>query len=137
MTSPISSRARRYVRQTATKVMAYRCDAERINKGGHDEQTLVYTPGTRTKILVDQPCRIWEISGAAAVTLGETEIMTQNLQLSLPWDSPVLSKEDEIVITFAPEQDTTMMGKRFEVVSAARAGELRASRRYSVKAVER
>ena len=137
MVSPISARARAYVRSRATSVMAYTCRAERVLKGSTDDDTLIYTPGTRTVLFEDEPCRIWEISGAAAVTLGETEIMTQNLQISLPWDSPILKKYDEIVITDSPDQDTSLLGKRFEIQSAARAGELRATRRYQVQAVDK
>jgi hypothetical protein len=137
MPSPISPAARRYVRSRATAVMQYRCNAERVVPGGFNNVSLIGSSGDRTLIIEDSPCRIWEIQGASAVALGETEIMVQNVQLSLPWDSEVLKKSDEIVITFAPTQDITVLGKRFEIISSAKAGELRATRRYSVRAIER
>jgi len=137
MASPISPMARDYVRSRATAVMEYRCRAERITPPHIDDETLTAVRGARTVLIEDSPCRIWEIQGASAVMLGETDLMIQNVQLSLPWDSPVLKKSDEIVIIHAPTQDTSMLNKRFEIVSAAFAGELRATRRYSVRAVEK
>jgi hypothetical protein len=118
--------------------MEYRCDAERLTRVDFEDGDDLTIPATsRTLIIEDSPCRIWEIQGAGAVMLGETDIMVQNVQLSLPWNSPILRKNDQIVITYAPTQDTSMLGKRFEIISSARAGELRATRRYNVKAVER
>lgn len=117
--------------------MGYTCKAERVTKPVYDEITLVGGSGSRVTLFENMPCRIWEIQGAMALQMGETDIMTQNLQISLPWDSEILKKHDEIVITFSPESDDSMLGKRFEVLSSARAGELRATRRYQVTAVER
>jgi hypothetical protein len=117
--------------------MAYVCRAERAKRATYDEVTLEGIAGTREVLFEDTPCRIWEIQGAMSIQMGETDIMSQNLQLSLPWDSPILKKHDEIVITTAPDSDTSMQGKRFEILSSARAGELRATRRYQVTAVER
>jgi len=136
MPSPISPRARDYVRSRATAVMEYRCKAERLNKATVDDQ-LVAQPASRTTLASDLPCRIWEIQGSSSVLVGDTTVMMQNVQLSTPWNSVILKKDDEIEITYAPTQDTAMMGKRFKVVSTAFAGELRATRRYNVKAVER
>lgn len=137
MVSPISPHARRYVRSRATAVMEYRCNAERVVPASYDAITLIGSSGERELIIEDSPCRIWEIQGAGVVMLDETEVMIQNVQLSLPWDSEVLLKSDEIVITFAPTQDESVLNKRFEIISGAKAGELRATRRYSVRAVER
>lgn len=137
MASPISPYARKYVRSRATAVMQYRCNAERVVPGSYDKISLVGSSGERETIIEDSPCRIWEIQGASAVVLGDTDIMISNVQLSLPWDSEVLRKNDEIVITHAPTQDTSMLGKRFEIISTAKAGELRATRRYNVRAVEK
>ncbi len=137
MPSPISPYARRYVRSRATAVMQYRCNAERVVPAKYDNVTLLGSSGEREVIIEDSPCRIWEIQGAGAVMLGDTDIMVENVQLSLPWDSEILKKNDEITITFAPTQDESMLGKRFEIISAAKAGELRATRRYSVWALQR
>ena len=131
----ISSYARSYVRSRATNVMGYECKAERVTQGGHDETTLIYSPGSRTE-LYEGVCRVWELGGASVVGLGDTDadIDISTTQISLPWDSPLLKKDDEIVITGAVTDDM-MIGKRFQVQSAAKAGELRATRRYSVVAV--
>lgn len=134
--SPFTSRARSYVRSRATAVMTYQCRAERPARPSYDETTLVAIPGTEVELFSTMPCRIWEIQGAQALNIGEAELMIENLQLSVPYDAPLLKKYDEIVITNTPVQDITLLNKRFQVVSSARAGELRATRRYQVRAVE-
>ena len=132
----ISSTALNYTRSRMAQVMmGYECRAERITRGSHDEESLVYTPGSR-ETLYEGVCRVWEISGASVVGLGDTdaELDISTTQISLPWDSPLLKKNDEIVIT-AADTDEQMVGKRFQVQSSAKAGELRATRRYSVTGI--
>lgn len=131
----ISSYARSYVRSRATNVMGYECKVERVTQGSHDETTLIYSPGSRTT-LYEGVCRVWELSGASVVGLGDTDadLDIASTQISLPWDSPLLKKDDEIVIISAVTDDT-MVGKRFQVQSGAKAGELRATRRYAVMAI--
>jgi len=128
--SLISQRARDFVRTRATEVMDYSCRAERVSHGGYDETTLHSTSATRTT-LYEGPCRLFEVAGAVALNLGDTEMEIQSTQISLPWDSPLLKKDDEIVLTATPT-DVGMVGKRFQVQSSAKAGELRATRRYAV-----
>lgn len=129
----ISSTALNYTRTRMARVMmGYECVAERISQGSHDEDTLVYSPGSR-EVLYEGVCRVWEVSGASVVGLGDTdaELDISTTQISLPWDSPLLKKNDEIEIT-AADTDNQMVGRRFQVQSSAKAGELRATRRYSV-----
>lgn len=136
MTSPISPFAREYVRSRAAAVMSYECRAERIMPGSHDDTTLLYTTGA-AEVLYEGICRIWEVNGANAVAMGEgVEIDMQTTQLSMPYDAPLLKKNDEVLILNGPVQDTTMVGKRFQIQSSARAGELRATRRYDVTVVQ-
>lgn len=136
MISPISSRAREYVRSRATAVMSYQCRIERVVKGNHDEDSLVYTPGTRT-LVYEGVCRVWEVSGASAVVLGDSDLDIATTQLSTPYDAPIARKNDEVVITSAPTQDDSLLGKRFQIQSHAKAGELRPTRRYTVTAVSK
>lgn len=117
--------------------MSYLCKAERLTPAQYDENTLIGTPGSRTTIFSDTQCRVWEIQGASVLGVGESDLMMQNLQLSLPWDSQILKKDDEIEITDAPASNSSMLGKRFQIISLAKAGDLRATRRYQVKAVQK
>jgi hypothetical protein len=126
-----------YVRRQATAIMQYTCRAERPSRPSYDDGDLLGTPGAKTVIWDAQPCRIWEIQGAQMVDLNGAVSMVENLQLSTPWNAPVLKRGDEIVITVASDEDTFMQGKRFQVNSGARAGALRATRRYNVKAVQK
>lgn len=135
MVSPISSEAVAYVRQKATEVMQYMCTIERVTPPSYDETTLIATPGTKT-VLYTGPCRVWEVQGGGPVVIGESDITQQNTQLSIPWNSTaVIKPKDEVTITAAPT-DPQMVGKKFQIASVARAGEMRATRRFVVQAVE-
>lgn len=135
MVSPISQEAVDYVRQKATEVMQYTCIIHRVNPPNYSPTTLVATPGSKT-VLYSGPCRVWEVQGGGPVVIAETDIVQQNTQLSIPWDSTaVIKPKDEVTITAAPT-DPQMVGKKFQVASIARAGELRATRRFVVQAVD-
>ncbi len=133
---PVSARARAYVRSRASMEMAYTCRIERVTKGTHDDDTLIYLAGTRTTVY-EGKCRIWEISGAGAVVVGDSDLDIATTQLSTPYDAPVARKNDEVLILNAPTQDDSMLGKRFQIQSSAKAGELRATRRYTVTVVQK
>jgi hypothetical protein len=136
VTSPISAEARRYVRARATEVMEYTCQIYRgSTPEGYDESTLVYTAGGLADLIYEGPCRIWEVAGASAVVLGDTEVYQQPTQMSIPWDeSVIIRRYDEVLITEAPE-DSQMVGERFEIQSIAKGGELRATRKFQVVSV--
>lgn len=131
--SPISAYARSWVRARATGVMEYTCRIERGDRPeGYDEDTLIYTPAGLRTLVYEGRCRIWEVTGAASVTVGDTDIYQQSTQLSIPWDTPeVIMRYDEVTILTAP-QDSQMVGKRYEIQTVAKAGELRATRRFEV-----
>lgn len=135
MVSPISSRARAFVRKRATEVMEYTCRIERVARPSYDEDTLLASPGSRTTVYTGI-CRIWEVASASQVLVGESDISMQHTQLSIPWNTPeVVKKNDEVIILTAP-QDSQIVGKRFQIDSVAKAGELRATRRFNVSMVQ-
>lgn len=134
--TPISAYARKWVRNRATAVMEYTC---RITRGSrpesYDEDTLVYTPAGLAEVVYEGVCRIWEVAGAASITVGDTDVYQQSTQLSIPWNTPeVIVRYDEVEILTAP-QDSQMVGKRYEIQTVAKAGELRATRRFEVTGV--
>jgi hypothetical protein len=134
VSSPITSLARGYVRSRATAVMEYTCRIERLERPTYDDTSLIATSGTRTTIY-EGVCRIWELASSGVVHLGEVDVTVQSTQLSIPWDtSPVPMKEDEVLILSAP-QDSELIGARFIIRSSAKAGELRATRRFAVDRV--
>lgn len=131
----ISNLARNYTRSRMPAAMGYECRVERITKPtiGND---LKATPGTRTT-LYSGPFRLWEITGATTLNLGGEDIMMESTQASFPYDVPLFRKDDEIVITAAPPQDSRLLGSRYQIQTKAKAGELRATRRYTVTSVQR
>jgi hypothetical protein len=133
VTSPISAEARKYVRSRATAVMECTC---RITRGsrpeGYDEDTLVFTPEGLAELVYEGVCRIWEVQGASSVVVGDTDVYQVSTNLSIPWDSPeIVQRYDEVTVLTAP-QDSQMVGKRYEITTVAKAGELRATRRFEV-----
>lgn len=132
----ISSRARDYVRNRATGVMQSTCRIERVNPPSFDQSTGRATSGSR-EVIYEGVCRLWEVSGGGMTVVNEDEIVMQNTQLSIPWDaSPVPRKEDEVVIT-SSNTDSAVVGKRFVIDSSAKAGELRATRRFAVRGYQK
>lgn len=114
--------------------MSYTCKVERVTAGGHDEVTLVWSPGSRTTVYIGV-CRVWEIQGASQVSIGEEEYMLSSVQASFPWDAPLFLKDDEIIILTSPYDDV-LVNSRYQIQSSARAGDLRATRRYAVTALQ-
>lgn len=111
------------------------CRIERVTNGQYDEDDLIYTAGTR-ELLYEGPCRLWEVSQASQVQVGETDISMYSTQLSIPWDTQAdIRRHDEAVILTSPS-DEQVIGKRFEIQSVAKAGQLRATRRFTVSAVQ-
>ena len=133
MVSPITAESRQWVRARATEVMEYTCRIVRGNRPeGYDEDTLVYTPAGLAEVIYEGICRIWEVAGANSITVGDTDVYQVSTNLSIPWDTTaVVARYDEVTILTAP-QDSQMVGKRYEIQTVAKAGELRATRRFEV-----
>lgn len=133
MTSPITAEARQWVRARATAVMEYTCQIVRGDvPEGYDEDTLVYTPAGLGTVVYEGPCRIWEVANASSFVVAETDIYQMTTNLSIPWDTTtVIRRYDEVTILTAP-QDSQMVDKRYQIQTVAKAGELRATRRFEV-----
>ena len=130
----VTSTARNYVRSRAEMTMAYECRVERVSKGAIGDD-LRYNAGART-VLYEGKFRLWEITGATGINVGGEDLMLETTQASFPYDSPLFRKDDEIVITAVPVQDVLLMGSRYQIQTKAKAGEQRATRRYTVTSVQ-
>ena len=136
MRPPISPRATTFVRQRATAVMQYTCRIERVTKPSYDTTSLVGSSGSRTTIYTGV-CRLWEVSVGAAISVAGDDITIQNTNLSIPWDTGVLPKRNDEVLILSAVSDPHVVGKRYQIESSAKAGEMRATRRFMVTAMER
>lgn len=133
--APITAYARNYVRRKATAQMTATCRIERVEGPTVDPATLRATSGARTTIYEGR-CRVWEVTGGGTFMVGEEEYGLQNTNLSIPWDAdPVPRKDDEGVILTSP-YDPDMVGRRFQINDTAKAGDLRATRRFQVKMLQ-
>ena len=134
--NPISAYARSWVRNRATGVMDYSCRITRSGvPEGYDEDTLVYTAEGVAEVIYEGRCRIWEVANTSPVVVGDVDVYQQTTNLSIPWDeSAVVKRYDEVLILTAPT-DSQMVGKRYEIQTVAKAGELRATRRFEVTGV--
>lgn len=129
----VSPRALEYVRSRATGVMQAQCKIVRVIKPSFDQSTGTATSGARS-VIYEGRCRVWEVvGGGTPMLIGEEEVEVDNTQLSLPFDvSPIPKRYDQVEIT-AHATDPEMVGKRFEINSGAMAGDLRATRRFSIR----
>lgn len=138
MVGQISTRARNYVRRRATAQMTHHCRIERITNPTFVETAddLLASPGDRT-LIYEGICRLWEVAGnAAAVQVGQDEFVMQTTQLAIPWDSdPVPFRDDEVEITDS-STDAHMVGRRYRIMDVAKAGDLRASRRFQLQGLQ-
>lgn len=135
MRGGISSRARSYVRARATRHMWSTCVIERVAEAQWDLPTNLVTAGSRT-VIYTGVCRVWEISSASVTQIADTELVQQSTRLSIPWDaSPVPMVNDEVQIVESIV-DTNLIGKRYLIMDEAKAGDLRATRRFVVKGIE-
>jgi hypothetical protein len=112
------------------------CRIERVTPPTFDQASGTATAGGRT-LIYEGPCRLWEVSGGAPVVVGEDDIVMQSTQLSIPWDVPVVPKKDDEVVITAHPTDQYVVGKRFVIDSSAKAGDLRATRRFAVRGYQR
>lgn len=132
----ISPRARNYVRRAATANMGHVVRIERVNKATFDEEDLVARAGTRVTIY-EGPARLWESTGQGVVQIGDDNVVMQSTNLSIPWNQPPAGdpqplRDDEFTI-ISSNVDTTVVGKRGVLLDVAKAGELRATRRFAVQ----
>lgn len=132
---PISELAWSYVRNQATELMSYTCRIERVNQPTFNQTLGTAIPGGRT-IIYEGPCRLWEVTGGSSVTIAEDDVVMNSTQLSIPWDSfPVPKRNDEVQV-LSSRTDQYLVGRRFVIDSSAKAGELRATRRFTVRGME-
>jgi len=129
--------ARDYVRSRVTQeFLNYECRVERVGRPSYDEETLQGTPGTRSTIY-EGKCRVWATT-ASTVIVGDGDVQTEQTMISLPWNiDPLPLRNDEVIITNTPVEDTALEGKRYQIQDYATAGELRPTRRYTVIAMQR
>jgi len=137
MRGGISKRARAYVRRRTTAGMFSTCQIERIASPDWDGVTNLVTSGQRS-IIYTGPCRVWEVSGGSPFTPADAEgIVLQTTNLSIPWDTDPVPNEDDEVLILSSLVDDQLVGKRFRILSSAKAGDLRATRRFVVQGVNR
>ena len=131
--APISAYSRQWVRNRATAVMEYTCRIERSGvPEGYDEDTLIYTAEGVATVIYEGTCRIWEVANASSVVVGDADVYQMTTNLSIPWDTPEEIKRYDQVTILTSHTDDQMVGKRYEIQTVAKAGELRATRRFEV-----
>jgi hypothetical protein len=131
----ISKRARSYVRRHATGEMLTTCQIERVQQPAWDPATNLVTAGDRT-IIYTGVCRLWEVSGSSAMPVADDVIQLQTTNLSIPWDTdPIPAEQDEVLI-LSSLVDEALVGKRYRILTSAKAGDLRATRRFVVQGVD-
>lgn len=131
----ISDLAINYVRAKAESNMYSTCRIERVTKPSFNQTTGTATPGSKTTIY-EGKCRIWEVTGGAPVLIAEEDVVMQATQLSIPWNVSTIPVRNDEVQILSSRSDAHLVGKRFVIDSSAKAGEMRPTRRFSVRGVQ-
>jgi hypothetical protein len=129
----ISKFGRSYVRKRATQRQD---DACKIWKPGPVVVDKSTGKSSRSVLQVkyEGPCRFWEVTAGQQIVVGDEQITMTQAYLSLPYNAPIPEADDVVEITHS--DDTDLIGRTVEVISAVRGGGLRASRRLMVKVRE-
>lgn len=136
MRSPrgISPRARSYVRRQAKLIQhAGRVRIFTLSEVGYDKDSRMHQPATE-EVLYEGPFRIWEVTGRSGVAIGDSEVLLQTTNLSIPWDAEVtrMPRHGDMFEILQHPTDSSIEGARGEIQESAKAGELRATRRFAV-----
>ena len=135
MSRGISNRARAYIRSHAEANLTHECVIQRVGEATFNRATSVYTAGETTE-LYEGPCRIWEITGGATLDVNAEQVITRQTKLSIPWNEGIgIRRDDEVKITAAPYDDS-LVDRRFRILDIDQGGDLRATRRFTVQAIQ-
>lgn len=138
----ISPRARAYVRRQASTIQhAGEVRIYRTGEASYDKESRLYGPKA-VMVLYQGPFRLWEVTGRSGVAVGDSTVLIQSTNLSIPWDAvPAVPfadipenmprHGDQFEVLVHPT-DRTIIGSTGEIQESAKAGELRATRRFAV-----
>lgn len=133
----ISPLSRSYLRKRSNRLMEDACRIVRpiIGHVVYDPVTKVAT-NTTSEEIYSGPCRLWEVSAGSITQVGEEEFVQTSLRLSLPWDVfTIPAVEDTFEVT--KSDDSSLVGKWFEILSHTKGGGLRGSRVFTVRYLEK
>lgn len=136
----VSPYARSYVRGHATAHMYYTVQIVRMSQGVFDESTGGITTAAKL-VIYDGPARFWTVSGPQVIAVGEDQMAFVQTNMSIPWDSDPVPKRDDIatVTTYDPHPgygDAALLGRSFRILDVQLGGQMFATRRMSVLAIE-
>jgi hypothetical protein len=136
----VSPYARAYARAHATAHMYYTVRIERMSLGVFDQVGGGIVPAVKALIYTG-PARIWTVTGPQVIAVGEDEMSMTQTNLSIPWDADPVPHRDDIatVVDYNPHGgfgDQALIGKTFRVLDVQYGGQMYATRRMSVQAIE-
>jgi hypothetical protein len=136
----VSPYARGYVRRHATAHMYYTVQIERMAAGVFDAVSGLIATSVK-EIIYTGPARIWTVTGPQVFAIGEDQMAFTQTNMSIPWDaSPVPHRDDIATVTgTAPHTgfgDAELVGRAFRVLDVQLGGQMFATRRMSVLAIE-
>lgn len=135
MRGRVSSRARRYVQARATAHMYSTCIIERVGAPVFSDVTGIATAGARVQIY-EGVCRIWEVSGAQPLAVGEDTLTLQSTNLSIPWDVEVVPRRDDEIEITSSLTDADLVYRRYRILDVVKGGDIRATRRFNVQGIQ-
>lgn len=120
-----------YLRDRANDLLTDTCRITRGTEHVLDPDTNEYSQ-PEGELVYEGPCRLWATQPGAAIQLGSENISVDVSMLSLPWNiDPIPEMEDLVEMLTSPDPD--VVGRTLTLGSPARGGNLRATRRFTVK----
>lgn len=127
----VSNYARAYVRARAE---AHMNSSVRINRGGRgvslDRTTGLATTNTGSLIYTGK-ARIWSLDKNGPVSIGDSDLVLQTTQISIPWQTSTIPDNDDVVTVTACPGDPDVVGRSFRIIGTDGAALSRATRRLT------
>jgi hypothetical protein len=136
----VSPYARGYARRHATAHMYYMVQIERMAAGVFDSASGQITTSVKS-IIYTGPARIWTVAGPQVIAVGEDQMAFTQTNMSIPWDATPVPNRDDIatVLNYTAHPafgDPSLIGRSFRVLDVQFGGQMYATRRMSVLAIE-
>jgi len=126
----VSDYARRYLKDRVQSHMTSKVTINRIQRGALNESTGLYTADSGTLIYSGE-ARIWTVNTGTVFDTGAGEMALASTYCSIPQDSVVPNKDDQVVVLYCPG-DLDLDGRVFRVVYVDGGGLMTPTRRMQI-----
>lgn len=125
----ISNYARAYVRARAEAHMNCTVKITRGQRPAYLDRSTGLVTAATANVIYTGKARLWSLDKNSNVNIMETDLVTQNVYISVPWK--VAPHNDDIVVVTVCPGDADVVGRAFRVIGQDGAALTRATRRLT------